>query len=162
MSIFARGLSRSECLSLRDGTLGLIRNAGIEPTISEYLKSRRIEKTLESLIAHMGIRPRDLPRQKGTPYDELGLGADHWTDADLIDQMLKHQSLINRAVTPWGVKLVARPKRCWTFCPCHRRGRSRRKMASCSSVRRGGVSDFRDLPNVDPARNLWPSIFLPC
>jgi arsenate reductase len=55
----------------------------------------------------MGIRPRDLLRQKGTPYDELGLGADHWTDEQLIDQMLKHPILINRpiVVTPWGVKL---------------------------------------------------------
>jgi arsenate reductase len=55
----------------------------------------------------MGIRPRDLLRQKGTPYDELGLGADQWTDAELVEQMLKYPILINRpiVVTPWGVKL---------------------------------------------------------
>ncbi len=69
-------------------TLALIRNAGIEPTIIEYLKTPPDRATLESLIQRMGIRPRDLLRQKGTPYDELGLGADHWTDAQLIDQML--------------------------------------------------------------------------
>ena len=88
-------------------TLGLIRNAGVEPTIIEYLKDPPDRATLESLIACMGIRPRDLLRQKGTPYDELGLGAVHWTDADLIEQMLKHPILINRpiVVTPWGVKL---------------------------------------------------------
>jgi arsenate reductase (glutaredoxin) len=55
----------------------------------------------------MGIRPHDLLRQKGTPYDDLGLGAAHWSDTQLIDQMLDHPILINRpiVVTPWGVKL---------------------------------------------------------
>lgn len=88
-------------------TLGLIRNAGVEPTIIEYLKDPPDRATLGSIIARMGIGPRDLLRQKGTPYDELGLGAGHWTDADLIEWMLKHPILINRpiVVTPWGVKL---------------------------------------------------------
>ena len=88
-------------------TLALIRNAGVEPTIIEYLKAPPDRATLESLIQHMGIRPRELLRQKGTPYEELGLGADHWTDAQLIEQMLAHPILINRpiVVTPWGVKL---------------------------------------------------------
>jgi arsenate reductase (glutaredoxin) len=55
----------------------------------------------------MGIRPRDLLRQKGTPYEELGLAAPHWTDAQLIDQMLSHPILINRpiVITPGCVKL---------------------------------------------------------
>ncbi len=88
-------------------TLALIRNAGIEPTIIEYLKTPPDRSTLESLIERMSIRPRDLLRQKGTPYEELGLRADHWTDAQLIDHMLAQPILINRpiAVTPWGVKL---------------------------------------------------------
>lgn len=88
-------------------TLALIRNAGIEPTVIEYLKTPPDRATLESLIQRMGIRPRDLLRHKGAPYDELGLGADHWTDSALIEQMLKFPLLINRpiVVTPWGVKL---------------------------------------------------------
>ncbi len=88
-------------------TLALIRNAGVEPTIIEYLKAPPDRATLESLIGRMGIRPRDLLRQKGTPYEELGLGGNHWTDAQLIDAMLTHPILINRpiVVTPWGVKL---------------------------------------------------------
>ena len=94
------------CATSRN-TLALIRNTGIEPTVIEYLKTPPDRSTLESLIGRMGIRPRDLLRQKGTPYEELGLGADHWTDAQLIEQMLAHPILINRpiAVTPWGVKL---------------------------------------------------------
>ena len=88
-------------------TLALIRNAGVEPTVIQYLKTPPDRATLESLLQRMGIRPRDLLRQKGTPYDELGLGADHWTDGELIDQMLEHPILINRpiVVTPWGAKL---------------------------------------------------------
>jgi arsenate reductase len=87
--------------------LALIRNAGVEPTVIEYLKNPPDKATLESLIQRMEIRPRDLLREKGTPYAELGLGADHWTDAQLIDQMLAHPVLINRpiVVTPRGVKL---------------------------------------------------------
>ncbi len=88
-------------------TLALIRNAGIEPTIIEYLKTPPDRATLESLIERMGMRPRALLREKGTPYAQLGLAATHWSDAQLIDQMLTHPILINRpiVVTPWGVKL---------------------------------------------------------
>jgi arsenate reductase len=88
-------------------TLGLIRNAGIEPIVIEYLKTPPDRATLKDLLQRMGIRPRELLREKGTPYAELGLGADHWTDEQLIDQMLAHPILINRpiVVTPWGVRL---------------------------------------------------------
>jgi arsenate reductase len=88
-------------------TLALIRNAGIEPTIIEYLKAPPDRATLESLLSRMNMKPRDLLREKGTPYDELGLDSDHWSDAELIEQMLKFPILINRpiVVTPWGVKL---------------------------------------------------------
>jgi arsenate reductase len=87
--------------------LALIRNAGIEPTVIEYLKTPPDRATLESLIARMKIRPRDLLREKGTPYAELGLGEDRWSDSELIGQMLAHPILINRpiVVTPRGVKL---------------------------------------------------------
>jgi arsenate reductase (glutaredoxin) len=87
--------------------LALIRDAGIEPTVIEYLKTPPDRATLESLIARMKIRPRDLLREKGTPYAELGLGEDRWSDAELIGQMLAHPILINRpiVVAPGGVKL---------------------------------------------------------
>lgn len=88
-------------------TLELIRNAGFEPQIIEYLKTPPDRATLEGLIARMGMRPRELLREKGTPYAELGLGEDRWSDAQLIDQMLAHPILINRpiVVTPRGVRL---------------------------------------------------------
>ena len=87
--------------------LGLIRGAGIEPRVIEYLKTPPDRATLESLIAQMKIRPRDLLREKGTPYAELGLGEDRWSDAELIGQMLAHPILINRpiVVTRRGAKL---------------------------------------------------------
>jgi arsenate reductase (glutaredoxin) len=88
-------------------TLALIRNAGVEPTIIEYLKAPPNRATLVDLLERMAMRPRQLLREKGTPYAELGLAADRWTDDQLIDQMLSHPILINRpiVVTPWGVKL---------------------------------------------------------
>lgn len=88
-------------------TLALIRNAGIEPTVIEYLKTPPDRATLGRLISQMGITPRALLREKGTPFAELGLAAPHWTDAKLIDQMLAHPILINRPIveTPWGTKL---------------------------------------------------------
>jgi len=88
-------------------TLALIRNAGVEPTVIEYLKNPPDRETLVSLLAAMGMRPRELLREKGTPFVELGLDQNHWSDAELIDQMLAHPLLINRpvVVTPWGTRL---------------------------------------------------------
>ena len=88
-------------------TLALIRNADVEPTVIEYLKHPPDRATLESLLARMDLSPRQLLREKGTPYAEFGLGDPHWTDAQLVDQMLAHPVLINRpiVVTPWGVRL---------------------------------------------------------
>jgi len=87
--------------------LGLIRNADIEPTVIEYLKTPPSRAELVDLIQRMGITVRDLLRRKGTPYDELGLDDPKWTDDQLIDLMLQHPILINRpiVVTPLGVKL---------------------------------------------------------
>jgi arsenate reductase len=88
-------------------TVALIRNAGVEPTVIEYLKTPPDRVTLKDLLKRMGMRPRDALREKGTPYAALDLGAAHWTDEQLIDQMLAHPVLINRPIlgTPWGVRL---------------------------------------------------------
>lgn len=88
-------------------TLALIRAAGIEPHIVEYLKTPPSRALLVQLIERAGIRPRDLLREKGTPYGELGLGDESLRDAALIDAMMAHPILINRplVVAPRGVKL---------------------------------------------------------
>lgn len=88
-------------------TLALIRNANIEPTVIEYLKNPPDRETLERLIRQMGITPRELLREKGTPYSDLGLASPHWSDAQIVEQMLAHPILINRPIveTPWGTKL---------------------------------------------------------
>ena len=88
-------------------TLGLIRNAGIEPHVIEYLKCPPSRALLQNLIARMGISVRDLVRVKGTPYHDLGLDDPSITDEKLLDAMLSHPILINRpiVVTPLGVKL---------------------------------------------------------
>jgi arsenate reductase len=88
-------------------TLGLIRNAGIEPHIIEYLKSPPTRLLLRQLIGRMGIPVHDLLREKGTPYAELGLDDPSLTDDQLLDAMMAHPILINRpiVVTPKGVRL---------------------------------------------------------
>lgn len=97
------------CATSRN-TLAMIRQSGEEPEIIEYLKTPPDRAKLVDLIGRMGIAPRDLLRQKGTPYDELGLGDARWSDDDLIDFMLAHPILINRpiVVTPKGVRLCRR------------------------------------------------------
>lgn len=88
-------------------TLAMIRNAGIEPHVIEYLKTPPSRALLQQLVARMGVSLRDLLREKGTPYAELGLGNETVTDEQLLDAMLAHPILINRpiVVTPLGVKL---------------------------------------------------------
>lgn len=87
--------------------LALIHNSGEEPTVIEYLSNPPDRVTLERLIAAMGVPVRDVLRQKGTPYEELGLGDSKWTNAQLIDFMLAHPILINRpiVVTPLATRL---------------------------------------------------------
>lgn len=95
-----------ECGTSRN-TLALIRNAGIEPHVVEYLKTPPSRALLEQLIERAGIAPRGLLREKGTPYAELGLGDPDLDDSALIDAMMTHPILINRplVVSPLGVKL---------------------------------------------------------
>jgi len=88
-------------------TLAMIRQSGEEPVVIEYLKNPPTRERLVELIQAMGITPRALLRQKGTPYDELGLGDPKWTDDELIDLMMEYPILINRpiVVTDKGVRL---------------------------------------------------------
>ena len=88
-------------------TLAMIRNAGIEPHVIDYLKCPPSRVLLEGLIARMGIAPRDLLREKGTPHAELGLGDPSLSDDALLDAMMAHPILINRpiVVSPKGVRL---------------------------------------------------------
>ena len=87
--------------------LGLIREAGIEPVVIEYLKTPPSKEALRALVAAMGIPVRELVRQKGTPYAELGLDDPTLSDEQLLDAMLAHPILINRpiVVTELGTKL---------------------------------------------------------
>lgn len=88
-------------------TLGLIRNAGVEPHIIEYLKTPPSRVLLVQLIERAGLTARSILREKGTPYADLGLGDPELSDDALLDAMMEHPILINRpiVVTPKGVKL---------------------------------------------------------
>lgn len=95
-----------ECGTSRN-VLGLIRNAGIEPHVVEYLKTPPLRALLVELIGRAGITPRELLREKGTPYAEMGLSDLFLTDDALVDAMMAHPVLINRplVVSPLGVRL---------------------------------------------------------
>lgn len=88
-------------------TLALIRAAGSEPEVVAYLDTPPGREELVSLLERMNLTPRDLLRQKGTPYAELGLDDPALTDDQLIDAMIAHPILINRPIVvgPGGVKL---------------------------------------------------------
>lgn len=88
-------------------TLAMIRASGEEPEIVEYLKNPPDRERLVELICASGLAVRDVLRRKGTPYDELGLDDQKWTDEELIDFMMAHPILINRpiVVTSKGTKL---------------------------------------------------------
>jgi len=87
--------------------LAHIRAAGIEPRVIEYLKDPPTRERLVELVRKMGIPVRALLRQKGTPYDELGLGDPALTDDQLLDAMMAHPILINRPIveTPAATRL---------------------------------------------------------
>lgn len=95
-----------DCSTSRN-TLEMMRQSGEDPQVIEYLKDPPSRETLVALIDAMGGRPRNLLRQKGTPYADLGLGDESLSDDALIDAMMAHPILINRpiVVTPKGVKL---------------------------------------------------------
>jgi arsenate reductase len=88
-------------------TLAMIRNAGIEPHVIEYLKTPPTRLLLRQLIERMGVSVRDVIREKGTPYHDLGLDNPSLTDDQLLDAMMAHPILINRpiVVSPKGVHL---------------------------------------------------------
>jgi len=104
--------------------LAMIRNAGIEPRVIEYLKTPPSRALLVGLIERAGITPRALLREKGTPHAELGLGDETLTDEALIDAMIEHPVLINRplVVSPLGVKLCRPSEAVLDLLPADQRG----------------------------------------
>jgi arsenate reductase len=87
--------------------LALIRHAGLEPTVVEYLKTPPSKERLRQLVADTGQPLRALLREKGTPFAELGLDQTHWTDEQLLDFVVAQPILLNRpvVVTPLGTAL---------------------------------------------------------
>ena len=117
-----------ECGTSRN-VLGLIRNAGIEPHVIEYLKCPPSRAMLQLLIARMGISIRDLVRVKGTPYHDLELDHSSVGDEKLLDAMMAHPILINRpiVVTPLGVKLCRPSETVLDLLPMPQRGEFRKE-----------------------------------
>ena len=112
-----------ECGTSRNA-LAMIRNAGIEPHVVEYLKTPPSRALLENLIERAGISPRALLREKGTPYADLGLDNPELADAQLVDAMMAHPILINRplVVSPLGVRLCRPSEAVLDLIPAEQRG----------------------------------------
>ena len=104
--------------------LAMIRNAGIEPHVVEYLKTPPSRALLVDLLARAGATPRDWLREKGTPYAELGLDDTALSDDALLDAMLAHPALINRpvVVSPLGVALCRPSEAVLDLLPAAQRG----------------------------------------
>lgn len=104
--------------------LAMIRNAGIEPHVIEYLKTPPSRALLIELVERAGLSPRALLREKGTPYAELGLGDESLGDDALIDALMAHPILINRplVVSPLGVKLCRPSEAVLDLLPAGQRG----------------------------------------
>ena len=109
--------------------LGLIRNAGIEPHIVEYLKTPPTRLLLRRMIERMGAGVRHVIREKGTPFEELGLGDLSLSDDQLLDAMMAHPILINRpiVVTPLGVRLCRPSEAVLDILPAPQRGEFRKE-----------------------------------
>lgn len=112
-----------ECGTSRNA-LAMIRNAGIEPHVIDYLKTPPSRPLLVSLIERMGVSPRDVLREKGTPFADLGLGNTELTDSQLIDAMMDYPILINRpiVVSPIGVKLCRPSEEVLDLLPAAQQG----------------------------------------
>ncbi|HYC56750.1 MAG TPA: arsenate reductase (glutaredoxin) [Candidatus Binatia bacterium] len=109
--------------------LGIIRNAGIEPTVIEYLKTPPSREELVALIARIGLPVREVMRRKGTSYDELELDDPKWSDDQLIDLMLEQPILINRPIvsTPLGATLARPSEKVLEILPSPQRGEFRKE-----------------------------------
>ncbi len=88
-------------------TLALIRHAGVEPIVIDYLKTPPSTARLRALLSAMGMTVRELLREKGTPYAELGLADAKWTDDELLAFVERFPMLLNRPIveTPLGTRL---------------------------------------------------------
>ena len=99
--------------------LGMIREAGVEPRVVEYLKTPPSRAELVDLLHLMGLTPRQLLRRRGTPFEDLGLGDPAKSDDALIDAILAHPMLMERPVVvgPRGARLCRPPERVQEVLP---------------------------------------------
>jgi arsenate reductase (glutaredoxin) len=154
-------------------TLALIRNTGVEPQVIEYLVTPPSREVLTGLIESMGITPRALLREKGTPYDELDLGNPKWTDEQVIDHMMTHPILINRpiVVSPLGTKLCRPSELVLDLLPIRQTLKVRRLGPAVSEEEiRGLVEVLRDCVDggasvsfmqplsIDKAQSFWRQV----
>ncbi|MCR5880091.1 arsenate reductase (glutaredoxin) [Phenylobacterium sp. J367] len=107
MSDFPITIFHNPACGTSRNTVAMVRAAGYEPGVVEYLQAGWTKPQLQALLAAMGAKPRDILREKGTPASELGLLNPNVSDDVILDAMVEHPILVNRpiVVTPKGAKL---------------------------------------------------------
>lgn len=107
MSDFPITIFHNPACGTSRNTVAMVKAAGYEPEIVEYLRVGWTKPQLRELLAAMGAKPREILREKGTPAGELGLLDPHVSDDAVLDAMVEHPILVNRpiVVTPKGAKL---------------------------------------------------------
>jgi arsenate reductase len=107
MSDFPITIFHNPACGTSRNTVAMVKAAGYEPEIVEYLQVGWTKAQLRELLAAMGAKPREILREKGTPAGELGLLDPHVSDDAVLDAMVEHPILVNRpiVVTPKGAKL---------------------------------------------------------
>ena len=107
MDVFPITIFHNPACGTSRNTVAMVRAAGYEPIVVEYLEAGWTKAQLQELLAAMGARPQDLLREKGTPAAELGLLRADVADETILEAMVLHPILVNRpiVITPKGVKL---------------------------------------------------------
>ena len=102
--------------------LAMVREAGFDPLVVEYLKTPYTREQLAGLLKAMALRPRDVLRTKGDLYTQLDLARPDWSDEQLLDFMVNHPVLVERpiVVTPLGTRLCRPKERVWEVLPVER------------------------------------------
>jgi arsenate reductase len=134
--------------------LALIRSSGEEPTVIEYLKTPPSRATLVKLLTDAKMSVREVLREKGTPYAELGLADPKWTDEQLLDFIEQHPILINRpiVVTPLGTRLCRPSETVLDILPAHDHEEHQRLKATTSAALAAHELDGDTLHALSQAR----------
>ena len=141
-------------------TLAMIRQSGEVPVVIEYLKDPPSRERLVALLRAMSISARELLRQKGAPYDALGLADPKWTEEELVGFMVEHPILINRPIveTPKGVRLCRPSEAVLDILPNPDIGDFTKEDGEVVVGKRQPISNDRERPHMKTIQIFDPAL----